>query len=60
MIFRRKRLEVEIVQGKDKQWYYRVRARNGEIVSGSEGYTRKSSAKRAATNLFVGVPQREV
>ena len=31
----------EIFRGRDKQWYFRVRASNGKIVCQSEGYTRQ-------------------
>jgi uncharacterized protein len=30
------------------QWYFRITARNGEIVAQSEGYTRKEDAIRGA------------
>lgn len=29
-----------------KQWYFRVRARNGQILLTSEGYNQKASAKK--------------
>lgn len=38
--------KVEIEQGRDGQWYWHVRAANGEIQFHSEGYTRKADAER--------------
>lgn len=43
---------VELFQDRAGKWRYRVKARNGEIVAASEGYTRKASAKRAAKKLY--------
>lgn len=41
-------MKFEIYQGKDKKWYWRVRADNGKIVAdGAQGYANKGSAKRA-------------
>ncbi len=38
----------EIFRSKSNgQWYYRVKAMNGETIAQSEGYTLKWSAKRA-------------
>lgn len=34
-------------KGEDGQFYFRVVAGNGEVISISEGYTRKSSVYRA-------------
>jgi uncharacterized protein YegP (UPF0339 family) len=33
-------------KGKDNQWYFRLRAANGEIVCSSEGYTSKQSCEK--------------
>lgn len=42
--------------GKDNQWYWTARARNGEIVAdGAEGYGRLSDARRAALAVHPGV-----
>lgn len=36
-------------EGLELHWYWRLRARNGEIVAdGAEGYTRRGDARRAA------------
>lgn len=47
-----------IVLYRDRQgaWRFRVVAGNGEIIATGEGYTRKWSAKRAATNLWPTLP----
>lgn len=37
----------DVFPGATGGWYYRVKAGNGEIISGSERYTRRSSAVRA-------------
>lgn len=43
---------LEVFRGRGRatkhQWYWHRRARNGEIIAMSEGYTRKSSAIRGA------------
>jgi uncharacterized protein YegP (UPF0339 family) len=36
----------EVFQGDDKQFYFRVKSGNGEIVGTSEGYTREADANR--------------
>jgi len=41
----------EIFRGRGRhmdKWYYRLKARNGEILAGSEPYANKWNAKRAA------------
>lgn len=44
---------IELFKGRDKQWYWRLRAGNGRIVAiGGEGYTRKSSASRAVGKII--------
>lgn len=35
----------QIFKGKDGQYYFRLRARNGEIVCSSEGYTSLQACK---------------
>jgi len=37
--------KIEIFKGSNKQYYFRVIAENGEIVSVSEGYTTKQNCK---------------
>lgn len=34
-----------------KQWHYRVKAGNGEIISSSEGYPKKYNAIRGASKM---------
>ena len=38
------KLKGELFQDATGEWRWRLRARNGEIVAQSEGYTRKESA----------------
>ncbi|MHA6288944.1 YegP family protein [Maricaulis sp. CAU 1757] len=35
----------EIIKGQDDQFYWHLKAPNGEIICQSEGYTTKESAK---------------
>lgn len=46
--------QVELFEGRDGQWYWRLEARNGETLAHSEGYTRKWSAKRTARLVAQG------
>ena len=34
----------EVFRGEDGQWYWRLKAANGEIIAQSEGYQRRQSA----------------
>lgn len=43
--------QYQIFKGADKQWYWRLVAKNGEIVAQSEGYTRATSAIKAAKKM---------
>ncbi len=43
--------QFEIFKGNDKQWYWRLVARNGEIVCQSEAYKRKDSVVKAIKRL---------
>jgi uncharacterized protein len=36
----------EPFEGKDGKWYWHLKAANGEIVSGSEGYETQGGAER--------------
>lgn len=40
--------KIELFKGKDKKHYFRLVAANGEIVSTSEGYTRRFTANQGA------------
>jgi uncharacterized protein YegP (UPF0339 family) len=55
-------LRVEIFKGEGKvqPWRFRVRARNREIITVSEGYFSKWNAKRAAKRIFPGADTYEV
>ena len=41
----------QIFTGNDEQFYFRLRAENGEPILGSEGYTRKASCKNGVTSV---------
>ena len=39
-------MKYEIYQGKNNQWYWRLKAANGQIIAiGGEGYVNKADAK---------------
>lgn len=42
---------IEVFLGDDRQWYWRVKARNGRIVAQSEGYTTKGNAQTGVKAL---------
>jgi len=42
---------IEVFQGKDNQWYWRLKSVNGQILLASEGYTRKEAAVEVSSNL---------
>lgn len=42
---------IELFRGQNRQWYWRIRARNGRVLASSEGYTRRASAEQAAGRL---------
>ena len=35
-----------VFEGRDGKWYWHIKARNNEVIEQSEGYTRRSSAKK--------------
>jgi len=43
--------QYEIFKGNDKQWYWRLIAKNGEIVAQSEAYKRKDSVVKAIRRM---------
>lgn len=43
---------LNVYKGKDKQWYWRAKARNGQILAQSEGYTRRASCVRGAQRAY--------
>lgn len=47
-------MRFEIFQGKNGQWFWRLKARNNQIVAQSEAYTRKHGAYRAADAIRKG------
>jgi len=42
---------IELFRGVNRQWYWRIRARNGRVLASSEGYTRRASAEQTAGRL---------
>jgi uncharacterized protein YegP (UPF0339 family) len=41
----------EIFLGKDQQYYFHLKAANGEIILASEGYTQKHNAEKATESV---------
>lgn len=37
-------------------WYFRIRARNGEIVATGEGYTRQAKVIKTLRKIFADAP----
>ena len=46
----------EIFKGSDFQYYFRLRASNGEIVLGSEGYVTKEGCKNGIASVKQNAP----
>jgi uncharacterized protein YegP (UPF0339 family) len=46
-----KLVRFEVFQGEDRQSYFRLRANNGELLLGSEGYASNSNAKRGIESV---------
>lgn len=44
-------MKITVFQGRDGQWYWNLKARNGQVMAQSEGYTVKGNADRAATRM---------
>lgn len=47
---------VELFRGADGDWYFTVRAGNGEAISQSEGYSRKDDALDTLAGHYPGLP----
>lgn len=43
---------VQVFKATNKQWYFHVRAKNGEIICQSEGYKNKRDAYKAISVLW--------
>lgn len=43
----------EIFDGRNNQYYFRLKAGNGEIIGQSEGYTQKHSAKEGISSVKI-------
>ena len=50
----------EVFQGKNGDYYWRLKAANGEIVCGSEGYSSKSAAMDSIQWIKDNAPGAEV
>ena len=45
-------MKVEILKGKSKKWYWRVRAKNGRILCHSEQYSSRAKALQTARSVI--------
>lgn len=41
----------ELFKGKDKKWFFRLKATNGKIIAQSEGYNRRASALKGIQSV---------
>ncbi|MEL7168845.1 MAG: YegP family protein [Bacteroidota bacterium] len=46
----------ELYKGRDGQYYFRLKAGNGETIAVSEGYTTKASAKNGIASVKKNAP----
>jgi len=46
----------QLFKGKDNQWYFRLKAGNGEIICASEGYTTKQMCQKGIEALKSTAP----
>ncbi|MEM6785466.1 MAG: YegP family protein [Bacteroidota bacterium] len=46
----------ELFKGRDGQYYFRLKAVNGETIAVSEGYTTKASAKNGIASVKKNAP----
>lgn len=54
-------MKIEFFKGKDKQWYWRAVAKNGQVVAvGGEGYTRRNTCKRGYDRFLMQAWAREL
>jgi uncharacterized protein YegP (UPF0339 family) len=49
--YNKENIMYELFEGKDSQRYWRLKARNGEVIAISEGYTSKQSAKNGIKSV---------
>jgi len=48
---RKRRGKFEVFKGKDKQYYFHLKAANGEIIAASEGYPSLSNARKGIASI---------
>lgn len=46
----------ELFNGRDNQYYFRLKAANGEIIGASEGYTSKQGARQGIESVRIHSP----
>lgn len=50
----------EYYQGKDKQWYWRLKARNGQVVAQGEGYTQRRAVLQGIQAVIRAIKYAEI
>lgn len=53
-------IKIEIFQGKNGDWYWHLKAANGESVCWSEGYVTKQGAVNSANWVKVNAPYAQI
>ena len=53
-------MKIQIEQSRNGQFFWRIRADNGQVLATSQTYTTKSSAKKTAESVSKGVRQVQI
>ena len=53
-------MKIQIEQSRSGQYFWRIRADNGQVLATSETYTTKSTAKKTAESVTKGVRQVQI
>ena len=53
--------KIQIWQGLDGKWYWHIASkRNGQVIATSEGYKKKSAARKIATKVSINLPTAKI
>lgn len=52
--------KIVIFKGKNKQWYFNIKASNGKIIATSEGYKQKASLIKGIKSVQKSVPKAKI
>lgn len=53
-------MKIHIFLGRAKQFYFRIKARNGQIIAASEGYASKQNALLAIRSIQKNAPSAKI